>query len=492
MADRHDGARPGTEHGADGGDGRGIEVVGGLVEQEEVRLAGRQHGQPELGPLTTREGPGQLVGRLGGQPERPEEGAPVPLGLEHGVAHVVQSGAVGVDLLVFLGEVAELDVRPELDHAVGGLLGPGQAAQQRGLPGTVAADDHNVVAPPGVEGHLREHLVAAVADAELGDLERDGAGPGRRGERELAGPVPLLDLCPAALHAVDPAVQLLGLAGPLLRAPPHGVGQQREALDLTRLELGGTLALRLVGLLGGLELGVVPLPLGHVLVRDVEDLGDGLVEQLEVVAHDEECAVEASQLIEQPALGGTVQVIRRLVEDHQVGLLEEHAHEVDTAPLAAGQRIDVLQEELLAQAEAVGQAGHDRFGLVAAVRLELLLQVREQLDVLLRGIVGHGAAGGAQRIIEHVEAAGRQDVGEAGRFEPEAAGHRGLREVPERTEEAHVAPVAQLRRGLPHQHGDEGRFPGPVPPHQAHLLAGADHERGVRQQGPVADFDGEG
>ena len=207
--------------------------------------------------------------------------------------------------------------------------------------------------------------------------------------------------------------------------------------------------MRLVGLLGGLELGVVPLPLGHVLVRDVEDLGDGLVEQLEVVADDEERAVEASQLIEQPALGRAVEVVRRLVEDHQVGLLEEHPHEVDPPALAAGQRVDVLEEELLAQAEAVGQTGHDRFGLVAAVRLELLLQVREQLDVLLRGIVGHGAAGRAQRIIEHVEAPGRQDVGEAGRLEPEAAGHRRLREVPERAQEADVAPVAQLRARSP-------------------------------------------
>ncbi len=248
----------------------------------------------------------------------------------------------------------------------------------------------------------------------------------------------------------------------------------------------------LVGLLRRLELGVVPLPLGHVLVRDVEHLGDGLVQQLEVVAHHEERAVEASQLVEQPALGRTVEVVRRLVEDHEVGLLEEHPHEVDATALATGERVDVLQEELLPQAEAVGQAGHDRFGLVATVGLELLLQVREELDVLLRRIVGHGASGRAQRVVEDVEAPGREDVGEAGRLEPEAAGHGRLREVPERAQEADVAPVAQLGRGLPHQDGDEGRFPGPVPAHQAHLLAGADDEGGVRQQGAVADFDGEG
>ena len=118
-----------------------------------------------------------------------------------------------------------------------------------------------------------------------------------------------------------------------------------------------------------------------------------LVEQLEVVAHDEDGAVEAGQLVEQPPLGRAVEVVGRLVEDHQLGLLEEHPHEVDPAALAAGERVDVLQEEFLAQAEAVGQSGHDRFGLVAAVALELLLQIGEQLDVLRRRVVGHGARG---------------------------------------------------------------------------------------------------
>ena len=228
------------------------------------------------------------------------------------------------------------------------------------------------------------------------------------------------------------------------------------------------------------------------LVRDVEHLGDRLVEQLEVVADDEEGTVEARQLVEQPALGRAVEVIRRLVEDHQVGLLEEHAHEVHATALAAGQRVDVLQEELLPEAEAVGQTGHHRFGLVATVGLELLLQIREQLNVLLAGIVRHGAAGGAQRIIEDVETAGREDVREAGRLEPQPARHRCLGQVPERPEEADVAPVAQLRRRLPHQHRNEGRLPGPVAPHQADLFAGADHEGRVRQQGAIPDFDGEG
>ena len=108
------------------------------------------------------------------------------------------------------------------------------------------------------------------------------------------------------------------------------------------------------------------------------------------------------------------------------------------------------------------------------------------------GVLGHGGAGGAEGVVEDVETSGRQDVGEAGGLEPVAARHRRLGQIAEGAEEADVSPVAQLRRRLPDQHGDEGRFPGPVAPHQADLFAGADDERGVRQQGAVPDLDGEG
>ncbi len=208
------------------------------------------------------------------------------------------------------------------------------------------------------------------------------------------------------------------------------------------LELGRAFAPGLLGLVLGLELGVVALPLGEPLVRDVQHLGDGMVEQLQVVAHDEQRAPEAGELVEQPTLGRPVEVVGGLVEDHELGLLEEHADEVDPAPLATGEGLDVLEEEFLAQAETVGQARHDRLRLVAAVALELLLQVGEQLDVLLARLVGQRPARCAESVVEYVEAAGREDVGEPGRLQTEPSGHRGLGEVAERAEQPDVAAVA--------------------------------------------------
>ena len=52
--------------------------------------------------------------------------------------------------------------------------------------------------------------------------------------------------------------------------------------------------------------------------------------------------------------------------------------------------------------------------------------------------------------------------------------------------------MAQLGGGLTDHDRDEGRFSRPVAAHQPDLLPRPDDERGVRDQYPIADFDGEG
>ena len=223
----------------------------------------------------------------------------------------------------------------------------------------------------------------------------------------------------------------------------------------------------------------------------MQHLGDGTVQQLEVVAHDEDRPGKTLELIEQPALRRPVEVVGRLVEDHQLGLLEEHPHQVDPPALAPGEGIDVLEEELLAQTEPIGQPGHHRLRLVAPVALELLLQIGEELDVLLRRVLGHGGTRRPQRVVQHIEAAGREDVGETGGLQTEAGGDGSLGQKAEGAQEADVAPVAELRGGLPDDNRDEGRLARAVAADQPDLLSGAYDERGLGHQRSIADFDGQ-
>ncbi len=181
-----------------------------------------------------------------------------------------------------------------------------------------------------------------------------------------------------------------------------------------------------------------------------------------------------------------------LVQDHDVGHLEEDPEEVDPAPLAAREVLDVLQQEVLGQADAVGQAGHDGLRLVPAVRAVLLLQVGEPLDVLHRGVLGHLPPGAVEGVVQDVEAAGGEHVGEAAGFQPQPLPDRRLRQVAQGAGHPDVARGPDLGRRLAHQHGHEGRLAGPVAPHQARLLPGAHGERAVPHQHAAADLDGEG
>ena len=84
------------------------------------------------------------------------------------------------------------------------------------------------------------------------------------------------------------------------------------------------------------------------------------------MADDEQATAEGRQLVHQPPLGGEIEMVGRLVEDHRVGCLEEHPHEIDPPPLASRQRGDVFEEQSLGKAQAVGQAGDVPLHLVAA------------------------------------------------------------------------------------------------------------------------------
>ena len=77
------------------------------------------------------------------------------------------------------------------------------------------------------------------------DLARAGRGVGSRNELFFSR---LCTSVAADLESLDPLVQRLGDAGPAVGAAPHGVGQLGQPVDLAALELGGPLALGLVGL----------------------------------------------------------------------------------------------------------------------------------------------------------------------------------------------------------------------------------------------------
>ena len=120
------------------------------------------------------------------------------------------------------------------------------------------------------------------------------------------------------------------------------------------LALGGDL---------GLLRGVVLEPLGaraleavvvavvgdELLLVDVHDMVAHVVQQVAIVAHHQQRVAEALQVLGEPEHRLEVEMVRRLVEDQEVGIAEQragqrHAHAPAAGEFAAGSRLGVVVE----------------------------------------------------------------------------------------------------------------------------------------------------
>ena len=127
-----------------------------------------------------------------------------------------------------------------------------------------------------------------------------------------------------------------------LRLPGLGVGAHPLELALEHLgALGVLLALDLEAALLGLEVGRVVALVGVRLATvELEDpLGD-VVEEVAVVGDGEDGAGVGRQVTLEPLHRLGVEVVGRLVEQQQRGLLEQELAQGDPAPLASGEVVD--------------------------------------------------------------------------------------------------------------------------------------------------------
>ena len=221
---------------------------------------------------------------------------------------------------------------------------------------------------------------------------------------------------------------------------------------------------------------------------EVEHPRDRLVEQLEVVADDEQRPAVGPQEAHQPLLGVDVEVVRRLVEAQHVAAGEQDAGQLDAPPLAAGQHADRVVDAARTDAEPGGQGAGLAVGGVAAVRAEQLLGPRVAGHVALVGQLLHRDAQLLDALQLGVDAAPGEDVRHRGAAVQHAGDARVLRQVAERAP-AHDAPGGRL--GLPAEHAEQARLAGAVAADEADLVPGHDGEVGRLDHEPAADLDRE-
>ena len=246
---------------------------------------------------------------------------------------------------MLLRVVAHGDLVPVAEVAEVGFGLAGQDAQQAGLAGPVEPQHQQPVATTDVERDVFEHRWATVALRHVAGGEHRAAARRRVGELHPQRAIACTHVHPLRLEAGDLlllAVRHRSLGGLGAEAIHHGL----QAGDLLRLQVGLLGEALFVETAGGLVLGVGALVLHQVAqvllagAIEVQHAGDRFVEQLQVVADDQQRATVVAHEAEQPGLGVDVEVVGWLVEEQHVAAGEEDARQLDAAPLATAEHPD--------------------------------------------------------------------------------------------------------------------------------------------------------
>ena len=386
MGDEQQGALIGLQGLFELLDGLQVQVVGGLVEHQDVHPAGLEQGQGCPGALAGRELVHGAVHVVGPEAELGQQGAHLPGG--H-LGHERLDGRGERDgpdqQRARLVDLPDLHAGPQGGHALVRGLAAQQPAQQGGLAGPVGPGDADPLPRVHLEGHRAERE-AALPEHGVVEGGDHRAGARRRTDGELQPPLlarllHLLQARDAALHLPDLlglllarltvglAAQLVvvrgllhrvahALAGPL----PLGAGAGDEVLLLL-----GELLVLLPGLAaqGGplLEVGLVAAAVdavGALGEVELQDAGDAAGQELAVVAHQHDAAAQLLHEGLQAGQAVEVEVVGGLVQEHDVEAGEQQRGEADAGGLPTGEggHEDLFRGGGEVQAE-VGQDGGD-------------------------------------------------------------------------------------------------------------------------------------
>ena len=255
------------------------------------------------------------------------------------------------------------------------LFGPGEQLDQRGLACAVDADQGDAVSALDHEVDVAEDFFVGAAifpgialghAFELGHDAAAGLGLRERKVDRLffRRNLDALDL----LQFLDAALHLLGLG----RLVAEAVDEDFELLDAVALvAVGGRQLLVALRLLGE-ELVVVAGVEPEALVPDFGDLVDRDVEKVAVVRDQHEGVRIVLQIFFQPVAGFEIEMVRRLVEQQQVGLLQKKLGEGEAHLPSAGEFVGQARPVFFREAQAHQDASDFGFDRVAVAGAEFV------------------------------------------------------------------------------------------------------------------------
>ena len=213
---------------------------------------------------------------------------------------------------------------------------------------------------------------------------------------------------------------------------------------------------------------------------DLQHRGADRLQKPAIVGDEDDGGVEVDEVALQPLERGDVEVVRRLVQQQQVGAGGKRAGERGPGQLAAGEGREPALGRLLAEAEAGEDGEHVVSPAVAATGFEPLLRRCVGAHRLLVGLAPPHRlleAGQLGLGLLHVGAAGEDVIAEG-----DLGVTRGSLVV-----QPHPGPLlqgdaARVGRPLPGEHPQQGRLAGAVAPRERHPLARLELEGDVGEE----------
>lgn len=372
-----------------------VEMVRRFVEDQQVVWLEEELEECQARALTTAEYLDLLRRSFTSKHKGTEE--VLDLRADLALGYIVDSLEDGARLILdgrlILGEVADLDIMPEReDTFVLQLLH--DAAHEGTLPLAVLPDEGNLVATLDHQVDIREDALIAKGLADTLHLHGIVARAWGGWEAQAdSGGIDLIDLDQLQLlKHTHTALHLVGLGVRTL-----------EALDEVS-RLGDELLLLLVGLhlllatLGtqALVLGVVHLIVVEAAHRDLEGTRGDVVDEGAVVADDDDRLPRLDEEVLEPLDRLDVEVVRRLVEEEDIGLLQEELRQLDTHTPAPTKLARLSREVASLEAKAKERQLDSLVVVDLFDSVVLLTQRRHLLDdrhILGTIVVGAGIEG---------------------------------------------------------------------------------------------------
>jgi hypothetical protein len=210
----------------------------------------------------------------------------------------------------------------------------GEQSHQGGLARAVHADERDPVARAEPPRDVAQEGTVAERERHVVGLEHLVAQARAREPQQLRGVARLGDVGDERVGGLDAELRLRRPGGRPAAQPGELLAHEHAAALVAHG--GDPVALR-----AGENVGrVAALVLVHAAVDDLPGRGADRVEEPAVVRHDQQRAAARREMAGEPVDPLDVEVVRRLVEEQQLGAVEERVGQRDPAALPARERAD--------------------------------------------------------------------------------------------------------------------------------------------------------